>query len=110
VLLDAFHLGLELPVVPGGALERLCRLEHRRFVAERLLEGWLPATEAAMRHGPSGLPFKEKKSTLRVNHTLVPFGELPDQEKIKDHDLVQATPRILTLTAQWKRDRRAAGA
>lgn len=70
-------------------LERLMRLEHRRFIAERLLDGWLPGpdTEAPK---PSGLSKEEQKKLLRINTTLVPFDELRSEDREKDKAVVEA--------------------
>ena len=77
-------------------LQKLNRLEHRRFVVERLLEGWLPIDEE--RVGPKGYSKLDKanqKKILLVNHTLVPFDELDDSEAVKDSAIVKAIPEIL---------------
>jgi len=117
--LAADHIAIKCAITPqlkaaplpdgSDALERLCRLEHRRFVAERLLEGWLPTPDAAMNQGPSGLPPREKKTALRINPTLMPFDALPPTERRKDEKIVQATPLILSVIDGWKSGQRPAG-
>lgn len=81
-------------------LEAMMRLEHRRFVTERLLDGWLPiAPDRLGAKAPSGLDQKQQKTTLRLNHTLVPFDRLAhvdtEDQKDKDKRITLAIPRIL---------------
>ncbi|HWS76423.1 MAG TPA: hypothetical protein VN324_14900 [Quisquiliibacterium sp.] len=83
-----------------GIRMALARLEHRRFVAERLLEGWLPLPAGLRGRGASGLPEPLQKSVLRLSHTLVPFDRLPEadpdtDQQAKDLRLVDAIPEIL---------------
>lgn len=80
----------------------MARLEHRRFVVERLLEGWLPlpSQRKGHEHSPGGLSAQEQKDHLLLNHTLVPFDRLaevdPDvDQRQKDIDIVRAIPEIL---------------
>ncbi len=79
---------------------RLARLEHRRFVVERLLEGWLPLPVALRGRGASELPAGQQKALLRLNHTLVPYDRLPEvdpevDQRGKDLRIVDAMPEIL---------------
>jgi len=72
-----------------SAVPFLARLEHRRFVAERLLDGWLPyATPKS--DVPSKLDYGQQKAYLRLNKTLVPFDDLPDSERSKDYAVIRA--------------------
>ncbi len=64
-----------------AALDQLCRLEHRRFVAERLMNGWL-------RHDETLKP-------LRLNATSVPYDALPENEKHKDEVIILSLPAIV---------------
>ena len=94
-------------VIPHGPADgdpgirmTLARLEHRRFVAERLLEGWLPLPAGLRGRGASGLPVSMQKSLLRLSHTLVPFDRLPEvdpdtDQQSKDLKVVDAIPEIL---------------
>ena len=91
---------------PGLRLA-LARLEHRRFVAERLLEGWLPMPAELRNRGASGLPASMQKSLLRLNHTLVPFGRLPEvdrevDQQARDLKVVDAIPEILRAEAMLR--------
>jgi Trk K+ transport system NAD-binding subunit len=91
-------------------LETLGRLEHRRFVIERLIDGWLPidinnTDQSKNTYTNSKLSYKEQKSKLSLNYTLVPFSELDelDQKKSKiekpevekDYAIVRAIPYLL---------------
>lgn len=82
-----------------GSIEKLARLEHCRFLAERLIEGWLPIEIKLVNHGISGLNKDDQKNNLHLNHTLVPFDNLSnkkdkiDQKNI-DIQIVLAITRI----------------
>jgi len=90
----------------------LLRLEHRRFVADRLMGGWLPLPSDRRGEGASGLSAEEQKRELRLNHTLVPFDTLVDRarqnlaedERKKDERIVQAIPEILRAKAAFTSD------
>ncbi|GGW54565.1 hypothetical protein [Alishewanella tabrizica] len=71
----------ELEEAIADNLEQLKELEHRRFVAERLVDGWVygPTTERA----------------LKINETMVPYKELPEKEEIKDESIVRVLPRLI---------------
>ena len=82
---------------PNKIINDLMKLEHRRFVVERLVDGWLPTEELA-----SGDDAKIRKLTalnkkLRLNETLVPFDVLPEHQKEKDRLIVECIPKILEL-------------
>jgi len=66
---------------PGDDLERLAETEHVRWVEARIATGWKYAGETN----------KEKKR----HNCLVPWKELPEDEKEKDRDLVRGIPAIL---------------
>lgn len=90
-----------------GLRAALARLEHRRFVAERLLEGWLPLPAELRNRGASGLPASMQKSVLRLNHTLVPFDRLPAadteiDQQARDLKVVDAIPEILRAEAMLR--------
>jgi hypothetical protein len=62
-------------------VERLSEMEHGRFNAERLAAGW--------RWGP------EKDRARRVSSSLVPWAELPEQERELDRRTVLKIPKYL---------------
>ncbi|MBN1483304.1 MAG: ATPase [Chloroflexia bacterium] len=66
---------------PGPHLEQLAQLEHQRWVRDKLQAGWeyAPVTD------------KQKKQ----HACIVPWKDLPEEEREKDRMLVKAIPRIL---------------
>ena len=63
---------------------RQARLEHRRFLVERLIEGWLPLVDEVSHSGDnscSSLEYDEQRSLLHLNKTLVPFDKLSTTDK-----------------------------
>ena len=63
-------------------VERLAQMEHDRFVAERLAAGWRSAP------GPKDIHAK-------TSPTLVPWQELPENERVKDYAAVHDLPAFL---------------
>jgi hypothetical protein len=66
---------------PGSHLEQLSMREHERWMKAKLEAGWQYASETD----------KQRK----LNAALLPWDELPEEEKEKDRALVRAIPRIL---------------
>lgn len=77
----------------------LMRLEHRRFVVERLVSGWLPCE--VVPEGDDRKATVQSNKNLKLNETLVPFEALSPNEQTKDQMIVECIPAILRL-----RDRR----
>lgn len=75
--------GLALPADLAPALERIAEDVHDRWAAKRLAEGWTwgPERDDRARHHPS----------------LVPYGELSEEEK--DYDRATARQTIAALIA-----------
>ncbi|MCB2077676.1 MAG: hypothetical protein KDE55_08260 [Novosphingobium sp.] len=68
---DAKHSGLD-----GEELvEALAVVEHRRWCAERLLDGWIPG---------------ERDNARRMHPNLVPWAELTEADRDKDRDQVRS--------------------
>lgn len=65
-------------------LERLARMEHDRWMAEKLLDGW--------RYTP-GI----KDIAARLSPSLIAWEHLPESEREKDRDSVRNIPNLL----QW---------
>ncbi|WP_449358548.1 NAD-binding protein [Alishewanella longhuensis] len=59
----------------------MMELEHNRFVAERLIDGWV--------FGNS------KQTALKINNTLIPYLQLSSLEKNKDEAMIRVLPFIL---------------
>lgn len=66
-----------------GDIEVMARMEHNRWVAERLLSGWTAASH--------------KNLTLRQTPYLVPWDELPDDIKALDRVPARNIPQYLAL-------------
>jgi hypothetical protein len=64
-----------------GAVERLAALVHDQWAARRIAEGW--------RHGP------ERDEHRRLHPCLVPYDELPNDEKELDRSAVVETVRAM---------------
>jgi hypothetical protein len=71
-----FELGFE-------EVERLAEVEHGRWTAERLMDGW--------RWGP------DRDEARRTHPDLVPWADLPDAVKEHDRRAVRAIPELLRL-------------
>jgi voltage-gated potassium channel Kch len=63
-------------------IEEMARVEHDRFVAERIRQGWRFAP------GP-------KNNAQRTSPTLIPWEELSEAEREKDREVVRDIPRLL---------------
>jgi hypothetical protein len=60
----------------GDIVERLARIEHRRFVVERLMGGWLPVRKSpAESPRPSGAHDKKRDREYRLSDQLREFDE-----------------------------------
>jgi hypothetical protein len=72
----------ELPFnFPDGSLEQLAEAEHERWMQVKLADGWT---------------YGEKNDNEKKrNQCLVPWKDLPEDEKKKDRDLVRGIPEIL---------------
>jgi hypothetical protein len=64
-------------------IERMAKMEHDHWMEERLKEGW--------RYAPGPKNSKKKRSPF-----LVPWEELPEDEKEKDRNPVRKMPGFLT--------------
>lgn len=62
-------------------IEEMARMEHERFVRERLHAGWV--------YGDA------KDLAKRISPTLVPWNELSEEEKEVDRNLIRVLPRFL---------------
>jgi len=70
--------------------EKLSEMEHRRWMAERLMDGWS--------YGP------KRDNRKKIHDLLIPYGELADEEKDKDKDMIQNIKNLVT-SAGWKAQR-----
>jgi len=67
---------------PEGEVERLARMEHERFVAERLAAGWHAAPDSKDLRG-------------KASPGLAPWAELPEDMKERDRAAVRRIPQFL---------------
>ncbi|MCX8053662.1 MAG: RyR domain-containing protein [Armatimonadetes bacterium] len=70
-----------LPDTWDDNIEKMARLEHGRWVAERLSKGWV--------WGPN------KDVEKKINPSLVPWEDLPEETKEYDRKAVRKWPEIL---------------
>lgn len=66
-----------------GNLQQLKELEHRRFVAERLVDGWVYGSVT--------------QKSLKINNTLIPYHQLPAGEKSKDEAMIRVLPLLINI-------------
>jgi hypothetical protein len=76
-------------------VDLLARLEHRRFVVERLVEGWIPMTKKSTDRPPSGLDYRGQRERMRLSESLLPFDELPESERDKNRHSIRRTFPLL---------------
>lgn len=96
---QADHMWIKVRLLTGGYIadadtlakaltpervEKLARIEHSRWVAEKLLSGWRYAAG-------------EKDSARRLSPVLIPWEQLSESEKQKDRDAVKNLPALLRL-------------
>jgi hypothetical protein len=96
------HLENNQRTETAGLFLRQARLEHRRFLVERLVEGWLPlATDDSHSgvHSSSLLEAKKQKEVLHLNATLVPYDRLPPEMQSKLFDYVRDVKTMSSLHA-----------
>ena len=79
---DAQQIVGELSLAIEANLDALNRLEHHRYCAERLVDGWLPHT-TTIRH-------------LCLNETLIPYDQLTDSDKHKDEAIIRVLPMLFS--------------
>ena len=66
---------------PGELLEVLAEAEHERWMQSKLDAGWTYGAKT--------------NNERKQNQCLVPWKELPEEEKVKDRDLVRGIPQVL---------------
>ena len=64
-------------------LEKLAEMEHRRWMADRLLNGWSLATD--------------RNDDLKLHNLLIPYEELSEAEKQKDRDTILQLRQYLEI-------------
>ena len=75
----------------GQFIDALRREEHARWMNYMTANGWLQAVEK----DASGKPIRVKE---RLLHTcLIPFDELPADERDKDHEAILSLPNTVAL-------------
>jgi hypothetical protein len=71
----------EALALDDAAVERLARIEHRRWMAERILRGW--------RHAPA------RDNARQLHPSLVAYDDLPEAEREKDRRQVRGLAKLL---------------
>ncbi len=66
---------------PGEPMETLAKAEHERWMQSKLDDGWVYASET--------------DAAKKIHTCLVSWEQLPEEEKVKDRDLVRGIPEIL---------------
>ena len=77
----------QLEVFSPSEVETMAKMEHIRFVEERLREGW--------KHGAS------KNLEKKTSPTLIPWSALPEEEREKDRNAVRGISQLLA-TARFQ--------
>ncbi len=85
---------LDQAVNNPAIFENLSEMEHRRWMAERLMDGW--------RYGP------KRDNARKIHHLLVPYDQLSESEKNKDKDMIQNI-RNLVAGPGWRKQREFLG-
>ena len=75
--------------IPEAEIEKLAKIEHRRWMAERMLRGWV--------QGPSEKP---KDKERRIHPDLRPWEELSRDVQKYDEDAVRQIPGLLKISRQ----------
>jgi hypothetical protein len=66
---------------PGDDLEMLAAMEHERWMAMKLRDGWQYAPKT--------------DRSKKLSDALLPWDKLPEDQREKDRDLVRGVPRVL---------------
>lgn len=73
--------GVELPAELGELVEQLARNVHEVWAQSRMSEGWA--------YGP------ERNDAFKTHPCLVPYEDLPEQEKAYDRSTAMGTLRLI---------------
>ncbi len=72
-------------------VEKLMRIEHQRFLIERLLDGWLCG--------------EVRNNERRLNQSLVPFESVKEEELIKSKSIILSIPSIVNEMKRLSKER-----
>lgn len=73
-------------------LDTMARMEHRRWMSDKLLAGWRDGV-------PAGGGAQDR--ALKIHTSLVPYDELPASEQQKDVDAVREIPVLLAAHGRF---------
>jgi hypothetical protein len=77
----------DLDAALGQHAAWLARLEHRRYVCERMLDGWIRRLASRSGDPAAEAEGRPKLNRYHLNPTLQPFDTLPENERNKDWDI-----------------------
>ena len=75
--------GITLPAELAALVERLAENNHDQWARQRINEGWT--------YGP------QRDDTLKTHPDLVPYGDLPEEEKEYDRISVVQTVKVILM-------------
>jgi len=88
---------------PGADLEKLAEMEHNRWMKAKMGNGWryAPETNKLRKTHKDLVPWRKMTEAEMAplfgpsEFAVMGTGELPEEEREKDRDLVHGIPRIL---------------
>jgi len=72
-------------------MDQLVEVEHRRWLAERIVAGW---RQCDTKHG------EKRVKERRIHNCIVPFDQLSESEIIKDYNVIATAKLIADLTKE----------
>jgi hypothetical protein len=94
IIIDqSFSSNPDSNLVTADAINELARLEHRRFIVERIVEGWIPLDSNfendSVVGSPSGKDYPEQRRSFNISKSLLPFDRLPLVEQDKNKQVIK---------------------
>ena len=73
-------------------MDSLAKAEHRRWIAERILTGWRQAKSE-----------EKRVDSLKIHTCILPHSELPEEEHVKDRNVVFFAPILVDFVNRQKK-------